>query len=221
LGVSVPKRAMDAGQWYLDVVDIRDFATDRHRSVDDTPAGGGAGMVLRADVVARATDSLAPRSWPRIYVSPRGRPFDQDMAQSWAKAGGVDLLCGRFEGVDERVLEARDFQEISLGDFVLFGGEVAAQAMIEATLRLVPGVIGTESSVAEESFSAGLLEYPHYTRPTSWEGREIPEILLSGHHGRIERWRLEMSESLTKERRQDLWINYVARQAAGTKGEKR
>jgi tRNA (guanine-N1)-methyltransferase len=213
LGQSVPGRALSQGLWAMQVVDIRDFSRDKHRSVDDTPAGGGPGMVLRPDVVADALDSLVPAR-RRVYVGPRGKRFDQAMARQWAQEDGVDFLCGRFEGVDERVLEARGFEEISLGDFVLFGGEVAAQAMLEAVVRLLPGVLGAAGSLEEESFADGLLEHPQYTRPTIWEGREIPDILSSGHHGRIANWRKERSLRLTKEHRPDLWKSYVARQAA-------
>ncbi len=220
LGQSVPGRALNQGLWHMQVVDIREFSRDKHRSVDDTPSGGGPGMVLRPDVVADALDSLRPPR-RRVYVGPRGKRFDQAMARQWAEEDGVDILCGRFEGVDERVLEARGFEEVSLGDFVLFGGEVAAQAMLEAVVRLLPGVLGAAGSLEEESFADGLLEHPQYTRPAIWEGREIPDILGSGHHGRITTWRKERSLRLTKERRPDLWKSYVARQAAGSEGEEK
>ncbi|MXU66829.1 tRNA (guanosine(37)-N1)-methyltransferase TrmD [Oceanomicrobium pacificus] len=216
LGQSLTGRALDEGLWSLDPVDIRQFATDRHRTVDDTPAGGGAGMVLKPDIVAAAldaADSGLPRAdWPVIYLSPRGRRFDQQTAHRLAGAKGVTLLCGRFEGVDQRVLDARDVEEVSLGDFVLTGGEIAAQALIDATVRLIPRVLGNQASTEEESFSDGLLEHPHYTRPTEWEGRAIPEILLSGHHAKIAEWRHAQSENLTKERRPDLWRAYLERQ---------
>ncbi len=213
LGLSLTGKALQLGLWALDVIDIRDFATDRHRSVDDTPAGGGAGMVLRADVVAAAIDHADEGAeWPVIYLSPRGRPMDQALAQQLAQAPGITLLCGRFEGVDERVLLARDVLEVSLGDFVLTGGEIAAMALIDATVRLIPRVLGNAESTQAESFSHGLLEHPHYTRPTDWEGRAIPEILLSGHHAKIAEWRQSQAEKLTKERRPDLWRAWLALQ---------
>ncbi|MEL6258080.1 MAG: tRNA (guanosine(37)-N1)-methyltransferase TrmD, partial [Pseudomonadota bacterium] len=208
LGVSILKRAADQEIWRLETVDIRDFSAHKHRSVDDTPAGGGAGMVLRPDVVAKAVDAVQPSTEgerPVIYLSPRGAPLTQDRVRQLAEGPGVILLCGRFEGLDERVLEARDIEEISLGDFVLAGGEAAAQALIEATVRLLPGVAGNEASLEEESFEAGLLEHPHYTRPRVWEEREIPEVLLSGDHAKIAVWRRTQSEELTKARRPDLW----------------
>ncbi len=207
LGLSLLGKALDSGLWRLDTVDLRRHGIGRHRNVDDTPAGGGAGMVLRADVVAAAmaeAAALAPRGAPRVYLSPRGRPFTQAMARDWAAGPGVTLLCGRFEGVDQRALEALDLEEVSLGDFVMTGGEIAAQAMLDATLRLRPGVLGNAASVEQESFSAGLLEHPQYTRPPVWEGREIPPVLLSGNHGEIARWRQAEAERLTGERRPDL-----------------
>lgn len=220
LGHSLSGRALADGLWALEVIDIRDFATDRHRTVDDTPAGGGPGMVLRPDVAARAIDAAmaglpADRArWPLLALSPRGRRFDQARARALAAAAGVTLLCGRFEGIDERVLEARAVEEVSIGDFVLTGGEIAAQALIDATVRLIPRVLGNPASAAEESFSRGLLEHPHYTRPRIWEGRAIPEVLLSGNHARIAAWRLSRAEALTKERRPDLWRAHLA--AAGS-----
>ncbi len=214
LALSLTGKALQEGLWALEVIDIRDFATDKHRSVDDTPAGGGAGMVLRADVVAAAIDHAAVGpDWPVIYLSPRGKPMDQALVQRLAGAPGVTLLCGRFEGVDERVLQARNVEEISLGDFVLTGGEIAAMALIDATVRLIPRVLGNAESTEAESFSHGLLEHPHYTRPTDWEGRAIPEILLSGHHAKIAEWRQSQAEKLTKERRPDLWRAWLAQQA--------
>ena len=208
LGVSLAGKALGDGKWTLETIDIRDFATDRHRSVDDTPAGGGAGMVMRADIAAAAIDAgranAAPGT-PAIYLSPRGTPLSQARAHRLAQGPGVLLLCGRFEGIDERVLEARDIEEISIGDYVLSGGELAAQVLIDACVRLLPGVAGNEVSLAEESFAAGLLEYPHYTKPRQWEGRPIPEVLLSGDHERIAKWRREQAEALTKARRPDLW----------------
>ncbi len=217
LGHSLTGRALADGLWRLEARDIRDVATDRHRSVDDTPAGGGAGMVLRADIAAAALDAAdagLPRTeWPVIYLSPRGGRFDQARARALAAGRGVTLLCGRFEGIDERVLEAREVEEVSLGDFVLTGGEIAAQALIDACVRLIPRVLGNSSSTVEESFSTGLLEFPHYTRPTEWEGLRIPEVLLSGHHGRIAEWRRTQAERLTRNRRPDLWRAYAAKTA--------
>jgi tRNA (guanine37-N1)-methyltransferase len=216
LGLSLTGRALEAGLWALETVDLRGFGEGRHRNVDDTPAGGGAGMVLRADVVARALAAAAEGTppdrgrWPVVYLSPRGRRFTQATARAWATAEGVTLLCGRFEGVDERVLEACGVEEVSLGDFVLTGGEIAAQALIDATVRLIPRVLGNQDSAEEESFSEGLLEFPHYTKPAVWAGRAIPEVLLSGNHARIEGWRRAMAERLTRERRPDLWRAYCA-----------
>jgi tRNA (guanine37-N1)-methyltransferase len=204
LGESLLGRALSEGLWGLDVVDLRAFGLGRHRAVDDTPAGGGPGMVMRPDVVAAALDA-APQPGPVIALSPRGRRFDQSMARALAEAPGATFLCGRFEGVDERVIEARGMIEVSLGDFVMTGGEIAAMALIDATVRLIPRVLGNAASVEEESFSAGLLEAPQYTKPAVWEGREIPEALLSGHHARISQWRRAQAERLTKERRPDLW----------------
>ncbi|MEL6233952.1 MAG: tRNA (guanosine(37)-N1)-methyltransferase TrmD [Pseudomonadota bacterium] len=208
LGHALAGRALTDGLWRLAVTDIRRFATDRHRTVDDTPAGGGPGMVMRPDVLARAVDHLtasAPPDRPLLALSPRGRPFTQTRAQALAAGPGVTLICGRFEGIDERVLQARHLEEVSIGDFVLMGGELAAMALIEATLRLIPRVLGNSASAEEESFAAGLLEHPHYTRPQVWEGRAIPEVLLSGHHARIAAWRRAQAEALTRERRPDLW----------------
>lgn len=222
LGQSLTGKALDSGLWGLEPIDIRMFARDRHRTVDDTPAGGGPGMVMRPDVVGRALDfaEAGPRAdWPVIYLSPRGRRFDQSMARRLAAGRGVTLLCGRFEGVDQRVLDAREVEEVSLGDFVLTGGELAAQVLIDATVRLIPRVLGNAESVVEESFSSGLLEHPHYTRPQDWEGRGIPEVLLSGHHAKIAAWRREQSERLTKERRPDLWRAHVAAPAAEATSE--
>lgn len=214
LGHSLTGRALQEGLWALDPIDMRMFARGKHRNVDDTPAGGGAGMVLMADVVGRAIDFAdkgEPREdWPVIYLSPRGKPFDQAMARRFSKAKGITMLCGRFEGVDQRVLDARQVEEVSLGDFILTGGEIAAQALIDATVRLIPRVLGNAESTEEESFSNGLLEHPQYTRPNEWEGRKIPEILLSGHHANIAKWRASQSESLTKERRPDLWRAHIA-----------
>jgi tRNA (guanine37-N1)-methyltransferase len=216
LGLSLTGKALQAGLWALETFDLRRYGEGKHKNVDDNPSGGGAGMVLRADVVARALSDASlgtppDRSrWPVIYLSPRGKPFDQATARRWAKADGMTLLCGRFEGVDQRVLDHFDVEEVSLGDFVLTGGEIAAQALIDATVRLIPRVLGNQVSTEEESFSEGLLEFPQYTRPTVWEGRAIPEMLLSGHHANISSWRKDMAERLTKERRPDLWRAYCA-----------
>ena len=206
LGASLSGRALGEGVWQLTALNIRDFATDKHRSVDDTPAGGGAGMVMRADVAAAAIDSAQANfpGAPCIYLSPRGTPLTQERVRQLGTGPGVILFCGRFEGLDQRVIEARQLEEISIGDYVLSGGELAAMVLIDACVRLLPGVIGAEASLAEESFENGLLEYPHYTRPRAWEGQEIPEVLLSGDHARIARWRREQSERLTAARRPDL-----------------
>ena len=211
LGLSLTGKALDQGLWRLEPIDLRPFGEGKHRTVDDTPAGGGAGMVLRADIVHRALRQAAIGTpadrarWPIVYLSPRGRPFDQARAREWAAADGITLLCGRFEGVDQRVLDHWGIEEVSLGDFVLTGGEIAAQAMLDATVRLLPNVLGNAASTEEESFSDGLLEHPQFTRPTLWEGREIPAVLMSGHHGQIAKWRRAESERLTAERRPDLW----------------
>ena len=211
LGASLTGKALQDGLWRLEPIDLRTFGEGKHRKVDDTPAGGGAGLVLRPDVLGKAI-RFAQRGtpddrnrWPLIYLSPRGKPFDQSMAQRFSQTDGMTMLCGRFEGVDQRVLDHFDIEEVSLGDFVLTGGEIAAQAVIDATIRLRDGVLGNQASTEEESFSAGLLEHPQYTRPAVWEGREIPAVLTSGDHGAVERWRQEQSEALTKERRPDLW----------------
>jgi tRNA (guanine37-N1)-methyltransferase len=210
LGVSLAGKALSAGLWALEAADIRDHASGKHRSVDDTPAGGGPGMVLRADVLARALDAVAEPLQPRLLMSPRGKPLTQARVEALAAGPGAVIVCGRFEGVDERLIEARGLEEVSLGDFVLSGGELAAMALIDACVRLLPGVMGQEASGAEESFSAGLLEYPQYTRPAAWEDRAIPEVLLSGDHTRIAAWRRAEAERLTRERRPDLWAAYVA-----------
>ncbi|MBU2580849.1 MAG: tRNA (guanosine(37)-N1)-methyltransferase TrmD [Alphaproteobacteria bacterium] len=209
LAVSLVGQALQAGLWSLATIPLRDFGEGRHRQVDDTPAGGGAGMVLRADVVATAVDrtrAASPKAaaLPAIYLSPRGEPLTQELVKELSLGPGVLLLAGRFEGVDERVLEARSFREVSIGDYVLSGGELAAMVLIDACVRLIPGVIGASESLAHESFENGLLEYPQYTRPRDWEGRPIPEVLLSGDHGRIEKWRRAESERLTRSRRPDL-----------------
>jgi tRNA (guanine37-N1)-methyltransferase len=202
------------GKWRLDLIDIRDFATDKHRSVDDTPSGGGAGMVMRADIAAAAIDAARERATPdtpTFYLSPRGKPLTQSRVRDLGHGPGAILLCGRFEGIDERVLEARNIEEVSIGDYVLSGGELAAMMLIDACVRLLPGVAGNESSLAEESFAEGLLEYPHYTRPREWEGRAIPEVLLSGDHKAIAKWRREQAEKLTAQRRPDLLEKFKPR----------
>lgn len=209
LGHSLAGKALEAGLWALETVDIRGFARDKHASVDDTPFGGGAGMVMRPDVVDAA---LAAEAEGRvIYLSPRGRPLDQSLVKELAAEPVLTLLCGRYEGVDERVIEARSLELVSLGDFVLSGGEPAAMVLIDACVRLLPGVIGEDESLAEESFERGLLEYPHYTRPQFWRGRGVPETLLSGHHENIRAWRRAEAERITRERRPDLWARYSAR----------
>jgi tRNA (guanine37-N1)-methyltransferase len=208
LGLSLAGKALAETKWALETLDIRDFATDKHRSIDDTPAGGGAGMVMRADIAASALDAAHARAapgTPAIYLSPRGCQLTQERVRALAQGPGAILLCGRFEGIDQRVLDARRVEEISLGDYVLSGGELAAQVLIDACVRLLPGVAGNEGSLAEESFAGGLLEYPHYTRPREWEGHAIPEVLLSGDHNKIAAWRREQAEKLTRERRPDLW----------------
>lgn len=208
LGVSILERARREALWSLDIVDLRTFGLGKHRQVDDKPAGGGAGLVLRPDVAAAAIDAVAEPGRPIIYPSPRGTPFSQDLAQQWADGPGLAFFCGRFEGLDQRVIENRNMIEVSLGDFVLAGGEVAAMAMLEATLRLIPGVAGNQASVEDESFSNGLLEYPHYTLPRDWEGHPTPDILLSGDHQAVDEWRIQQSKSLTKQRRPDLWATF-------------
>ncbi len=207
LGVSLAGRALANGLWGLDVIDIRNFAPGKHRTVDDTPAGGGPGMVMRADIAAAAIDaaSAAHPGLPLIYLSPSGTPLTQAHVRSLSQGPGALLLCGRFEGVDERVLEARNAEPVSIGDYVLSGGELAAMVLIDACVRLLPGVMGTSESGFEESFEGGLLEYPHYTRPRVWEGHEIPEVLLSGDHAKIAAWRRQKSEEITRTRRPDLW----------------
>ena len=218
LGLSLAGRGLEDGIWSLETVNIRDFASDKHHTVDGTPAGGGAGMVLRADVVARALDSSIKGDEddrPVIYLSPRGKPLTQQKVHELAEGPGVILLCGRFEGVDERVLQTRGIEEVSLGDFVLSGGEVAALSMLDAIVRLLPGVTGAQASLEDESFENGLLEYPHYTRPNTWEGRDIPAILTGGHHGKIAAWRRSKSEEITKQRRPDLWAKQLATQEMG------
>jgi tRNA (guanine37-N1)-methyltransferase len=206
LGVSLAGRALERGDWSLDAVQIRDFATDRHRTVDDTPAGGGAGMVLRADILAKAIDHASPEGdgRPRLLMSPRGKPLTQSRVRELAAGPGVVVLCGRFEGVDQRVIDGRQLEEVSIGDYILSGGEPAALVLLDAVVRLLPGVMGNEHSGTEESFEGGLLEHPHYTRPPEWEGRTIPEVLTSGDHGKVAKWRRAQAEKLTAERRPDL-----------------
>ncbi len=205
LGSSLAGKAMSAGAWSLDVIDIHNFATDKHRTVDDTPAGGGPGMVMKPDVLGRAIDSSAADARPRLLMSPRGAPLTQARVEALAGGAGAIVVCGRFEGVDERIIAGRGLEEVSIGDYVLSGGELAAMALLDACVRLLPGVMGAAASGAEESFADGLLEYPHYTRPQLWEGRAIPEVLLSGDHAKIAAWRRAEAERLTRERRPDLW----------------
>lgn len=210
LAVSLIGKALEKGTWSLDIRDIREHGIGKHRTVDDTPAGGGPGMVMRADVAVAALDAARGQrdSRPLIYLSPRGKPLTQSRVASLAQGDGMVLVCGRFEGLDERAIEVRGVEEISLGDFVLAGGEIAAMALIEACVRLMPGVLGDATSPEDESFSKGLLEYPQYTRPQSFEGREIPEVLSGGNHAKINRWRKKQAEDLTKSRRPDLWALY-------------
>lgn len=207
LGASILGRGLEDGLWSLRATQLRDFATDRHRTVDDTPSGGGAGMVLKPDILARAIDAVSPEDdpRPRLLMSPRGKPLDQARVRALAAGPGAVIVCGRFEGVDERIIEARGLEEVSIGDYVLAGGEVAAMVLLEAVARLIPGVLGAAESQVEESFESGLLEYPQYTRPAVFEGREIPAVLTSGDHGRVARWRREAAEKLTRARRPDLF----------------
>ena len=212
LGLSLAGKALERGIWALDVLDIRDFARDKHRAVDDAPFGGGAGMVMRPDVLDAALVEAKDRAGtaaPAIYLSPRGRRLDRVLARELAQGPGAILLCGRYEGVDERVLEAHGVAEISIGDYVLSGGEPAALVLMDAVVRLLPGVMGNQESPAEESFERGLLEYPHYTRPAEWQGRAVPEVLISGHHEKVRQWRRAQAEEITERRRPDLWTRYV------------
>lgn len=206
LGQSLAGRALDNKIWELDVTNIRDFATGKHKNVDDTPSGGGAGMVLRADVMGRAIDAVCPENdtRPRLMMSPRGKPLTQARVRELMSGDGVVIVCGRFEGLDQRVIDARNLEEVSIGDYVLSGGEVAAQVVLDAIVRLLPGVMGNDISGETESFETGLLEHPHYTRPAEWEGLSIPDILSSGNHGKIDAWRRAQAEKLTRERRPDL-----------------
>lgn len=221
LGHSLAGRALEQGIWSLEALNLRDYADDRHRSVDDMPFGGGAGMVMRPDVVARALDAAAATgpARPLLYLSARGVPLTQRRVRQLADGPGIVILCGRFEGVDQRVIEARALEEVSLGDVVLSGGEPAAIALLDACVRLLPGVLGTPASLHEESFAGDLLEYPHYTRPQVWEGRAVPEVLVSGHHERIREWRRRQSELVTRTRRPDLWARHLASGAVGRTGE--
>lgn len=222
LGLSLTGKALDLGLWRIHPIALRPFGEGKHRNVDDTPAGGGAGMVLRADVLDKALQEAATGAnpdrlkWPLIYLSPRGRPFDQAMAKRFAACEGLTMICGRFEGIDQRVIDHHQIEEVSLGDFVLTGGEIAAQAMLDATVRLLPNVLGNQASTEEESFSDGLLEHPQYTKPAEWKGLPIPEVLQSGHHAEIAKWRKAQAEELTKVRRPDLWQAYVRRKGPGT-----
>jgi len=217
LGASLAGKASQKGLWSLAAVDIRDFAADRHRMVDDTPAGGGPGMIMKADVLGRAIDAAGgpagpaggPGDRPRLLMSARGVPLTQSLVRQLAAGPGLLAVCGRFEGVDERVIAGRGLREVSIGDYILSGGEIAAMALIDACVRLIPGVMGKEVSAAEESFSAGLLEHPQFTRPPLWEGRAIPEVLLSGDHAKVAAWRRSEAERLTRERRPDLWAAYL------------
>jgi tRNA (guanine-N1)-methyltransferase len=209
LGQSLAGRALAKGTWRLDAVNIRDFATDRHRSVDDEPFGGGAGMVMRPDVVDAAIRGCGGVG-PLIYMTPRGRLMDQALVRDLADGPGATILCGRFEGVDQRVLDAHEALEVSLGDFVLSGGELPALVLLDAVVRLLPGVVGNQETLAEESFEWGLLEYPHFTRPAEWQGRAVPDVLLSGHHERIRDWRRRQSQDITRKRRPDLWDRYAS-----------
>jgi tRNA (guanine37-N1)-methyltransferase len=217
LGESLTGRALTEGRWQLQVLDLRRFGHGRHRNVDDTPTGGGAGMVLRPDVMGEAIEdartAIPPRA-PLIYLSPRGRPMTQALMRGLAAGPGVTLICGRFEGLDQRVIDHYGAVEVSLGDFVLTGGDIAAQALIDATVRLLPGVLGNAASIEEESFSSGLLEHPHYTRPAEWKGLPIPEVLTSGDHAKVAEWRRAQAQALTRARRPDLWADHQARQSA-------
>lgn len=210
LGVSLPGKALKDGLWSLETVDIRSFAGDKHRSVDDTPFGGGVGMVMRPDVIDAALEAVWPRRGRLLYLSPRGKVLDQAMVKELAAEPALTILCGRYEGVDQRVIDAWSMEEVSLGDFILTGGEAAAVTLLDAVVRLLPGVVGKTESLEDESFERGLLEYPLYTRPADWKGRVVPEVLLSGHHARVARWRLAQSEYITRHRRPDMWERYCA-----------
>jgi tRNA (guanine37-N1)-methyltransferase len=216
LSASLAGKALNAGAWSLDVVDIRAFATDKHRTVDDTPAGGGPGMVMKPDVLGRAIDGTATDERPRLLLSPRGTPLMQARVEALAEGPGIVMVCGRFEGVDDRIITGRSLEEVSVGDYVLSGGEIAAMVLLDACVRLLPDVMGQPASRAEESFTEGLLEYPQYTRPQVWEGRPIPEILNSGDHGKVAAWRRAEAERLTRERRPDLWAAFLQRFRSGS-----
>jgi tRNA (guanine37-N1)-methyltransferase len=213
LGFSLAGKALDKGLWAIETTDIRKFSSDKHSTVDDAPFGGGPGMVMRADIVGNALDAANLQS-RAIYLTPRGKPLDQKRVRALASDPEIAILCGRFEGVDERVLDRHDLEQVSLGDFVLSGGEPAAISLIDACVRLLPGVIGKEKSLQDESFEGGLLEYPHYTRPVDWQGQKVPELLLSGHHQKIKSWRREAAIRITQERRPDLWKRYQESQMA-------
>ncbi|MEJ6393656.1 tRNA (guanosine(37)-N1)-methyltransferase TrmD [Gymnodinialimonas sp. 2305UL16-5] len=225
LGASLTGKALKDGLWALEPIDLRTFGTGKHRQVDDTPAGGGAGLVLKPDVMGRALDMAGAGTpsdsarWPRVYLSPRGKPFDQATARRFAQAEGVTLVCGRFEGLDQRVIDHYALEEVSIGDYVLTGGEIAAQVLLDTTVRLIPGVLGNAASTEEESFSDGLLEHPQYTKPADWRGRAIPPVLLSGDHGAVARWRRTMAETLTQETRPDLWQAHLDRQGPSHDGD--
>ena len=215
LGASLTGKALQQGLWALEPIALRTFGTGKHRQVDDTPAGGGAGLVMKPDVMGRALDMAAngtpddPEKWPRVYLSPRGKPFDQQDAERFAQAEGMTLVCGRFEGLDQRVIDHYALQEVSIGDYVLTGGELAAQVLLDATVRLIPGVLGNAASTEDESFQNGLLEHPQYTKPSQWRGHEIPPVLLSGDHGAVDKWRRAQSEELTAKRRPELWAKHL------------
>lgn len=217
LGISLAGKALAANTWSLETIDIRNFGIGAHRTVDDTPAGGGPGMVMKADVLASAIDSIEADTRPRVLLSPRGKPLTQERVRDLAQGPGAVLVCGRFEGVDERVIEGRALEEISVGDYVLSGGEIAALVLMDACIRLLPGVMGHEASGQEESFSEGLLEYPQFTRPQVFEGRPIPEVLISGDHGKVAAWRREQAEKLTQSRRGDLWTAFSGRSSPSKK----
>lgn len=219
LGLSLAGRGLERGLWALEVLDIRDFARDKHRSVDDAPIGGGPGMVMRPDVVDAAIEAVADRPGPLIYLTPRGRLLEQSLVRELAAGPGLRLLCGRYEGIDQRVLDAREVLEVSIGDFVLSGGEMAALVLLDAVVRLLPGVMGNAASAGEESFEEGLLEYPLFTRPAEWQGRQVPEVLLSGHHDKVRRWRRAQAEDVTRQRRPDLWRRYLECRGRGEEDE--
>jgi len=218
LGASLAGKALNDRVWTLETVDIRGFASDKHRTVDDSPFGGGAGMVMRADVLDAAIAASRPPGTPLIYLTPRGKILDQPRVRALAAGPGVTLLCGRYEGVDQRLLEAQDVEEVSLGDFILSGGEAAAIALLDAVVRLLPGVVGKTESLENESFETGLLEYPHYTRPDVWNGRDVPEVLRSGHHAKVAAWRQAQAEEITRVRRPDLWAAYAKLRNKPTSG---